>query len=173
MILMSKGVVVWLTGRPAAGKSTLASAVRARLGEHGCAACLLDGDAVRDALVPAPGYGEEARQQLYTTLGRLAAYLAGQGLVVLVPATAHRRAFRAEARALAPAFVEVYVSAPSEVCAGRDVKGLYAGARAGTLAGLPGVDATYEAPDAPDVVAAGGHDREAVERITATVLAAR
>jgi adenylylsulfate kinase len=170
---MSKGVVVWLTGRPAAGKSTLASTVRARLGELGCAACLLDGDAVRDALVPAPGYDEDARQGFYTTLARLAAYLAGQGLVVLVPATAHRRGFRAAARGLAPAFVEVYVSAPSDVCARRDAKGLYAGVQAGTLAGLPGVDAAYEEPDAPDVLAAGGHDREAVERIAAAVLAAR
>lgn len=169
---MSEGVVVWFTGRPSAGKSTLAGAVSARLGALGRAACVLDGDAVREALVPAPGYDEAARQGFYATLARLAAYLAGQGLVVLVPATAHRRAFRAEARALAPAFVEVYVSAPGDVCAGRDVKGLYAGVRAGALAGLPGVDAAYEEPDAPDVVATGGHDREAIDRIAAAVLAA-
>lgn len=170
---MSKGVVVWLTGRPSAGKSTLASAACARLGALGCAACVLDGDAVRAALVPAPGYDDDARQAFYATLARLAAYLAGQGLVVLVPATAHRRAFRAEARALAPAFVEVYVSAASDVCAGRDAKGLYAAAAAGAVSGLPGVDAAYEEPDAPDVVATGGRDREAVERIAAAVLAAR
>ena len=170
---MSTGVVVWLTGRPSAGKSTLASAACARLGALGCAACVLDGDAVRAALVPAPGYDDDARQAFYATLARLAAYLAGQGLVVLVPATAHRRAFREQARALAPAFIEVYVSAPSDVCAARDAKGLYAGARAGAVAGLPGADAAYEEPAAPDVVATGGHDHDAIERIAAVARAAR
>jgi adenylylsulfate kinase len=166
------GAVIWLTGRPAAGKSTLASAVRARLAELGRAACVLDSDLVRDALVPAPGYDDEGRLAFYTTLGRLAAYLAGQGLIVLVPATAHRRAFREYARAIAPAFVEVYVGASGEACAQRDVKGLYARARAGELAGLPGLDTAYEEPIAPDVVATGGHDRDAAERIVAAVLAA-
>jgi adenylylsulfate kinase len=167
-----RGAVIWLTGRPAAGKSTLASAVRARLDELGRAACVLDSDLVRAALVPAPGYDDQGRLAFYTTLGHLAAYLAAQGLIVLVPATANRRAFRERARAIAPAFVEVFVSAPSETCAQRDSKGLYARARAGALAGLPGVDAAYEEPEAPDVVAAGGRDREAVERIVAAALAA-
>jgi adenylylsulfate kinase len=134
---------------------------------------VLDGDAVREALVPPPGYDDDARQRFYATLARLAAYLAGQGLIVLVPATAHRRAFREAARACAPAFVEVYVSAPGHVCAGRDPKGLYAAVRTGALAGLPGVDAAYEEPAAPDVVATGGHDPEAIERIAAAALAAR
>jgi adenylylsulfate kinase len=165
------GVVIWLTGRPAAGKSTLASAVRARLAAQGHAACVLDSDLVRDALVPAPGYDDEGRLAFYATLARLAAYLAGQGLIVLVPATAHRRAFRDHARAIAPRFVEVYVSASGEACAQRDVKGLYARARTGELAGLPGVDAVYEEPIAPDIVAAGGHDREAAERIVTAALA--
>jgi adenylylsulfate kinase-like enzyme len=67
----------------------------------------------------------------------------------------------------------VYVSAASDVCAGRDAKGLYAAAAAGAVSGLPGVDAAYEEPDAPDVVATGGRDRDAVERIASAVLAAR
>lgn len=159
------GVVVWLTGRPAAGKSTLAREVRARLAATGQPACVLDSDEVRAALVPAPGYDEAAREGFYTTLGRLAGYLAGQGLIVLVPATASRRAFRDRARAIAPAFLEVYVSAASEECARRDVKGLYAGARAGRVRGLPGVDAAYEEPTDPDIVALGGHDRHAAEQI--------
>lgn len=166
------GVVVWLTGRPAAGKSTLADAVRARLAGLGRAACVLDSDLVRDALVPAPGYDDAGRLAFYTTLGRLAAYLASQGLIVLVPATAHRRAFRDRARSLAPAFIEVYVRASVEECAQRDPKRLYARVRAGEIAGLPGVDAGYEAPLAPDIVAAGGRDREAVDLIVAAVLAA-
>jgi adenylylsulfate kinase len=146
--------------------------VRARLAELGRAACVLDGDRVRDALVPAPGYDDEGRLAFYTTLGRLATYLAGQGLIVLVPATAHRRAFRDRARAVAPAFLEVYVSASGEACAQRDPKHLYARARAGEITGMPGMDAVYEEPIAPDIVATGGRDREAAERIVAAVLAA-
>lgn len=161
----AEGVVVWLTGRPAAGKSTLAGTVQERLREAGVQACMLDSDEVRAAMVPPPGYDDTAREQLYTTLGRLAAYLARQGLVVLVPATAHRRRFRAAAREAAPAFIEVYVSAPSEECAQRDIKGLYRAARAGEVHALPGLDMAYEEPEAPDITARGGHDAAAAERL--------
>jgi adenylylsulfate kinase len=168
----ARGLVIWLTGRPAAGKSTLAGAVHARLAALGRPSCVLDGDRVREALVPAPGYDEAGRAAFYATLGRLAAYLAGQGLIVLVPATAHRCAFRAAARAIAPAFLEVFVSASGDACAQRDVKGLYARARAGELAELPGVGPGYEEPEAPDLVAAGGHDAEAAALIVEAALAA-
>ena len=169
----AEGVVVWLTGRPAAGKSTLAGAVQGRLRAAGVPVCTLDSDEVRAAMVPPPGYGDTAREQFYATLGRLAAYLARQGQVVLVPATAHRRRFRAAAREAAPAFLEVYVSAPSEECARRDIKGLYQGARAGEVRGLPGLDMAYEAPEAPDITARGGHDAAAAERLADIILAGR
>ena len=114
------GVVVWLSGLPSSGKSTLARAVRERLGP---ASCILDGDDLRAALVPAPGYDAGARASFYATLANVAALLARQGLVVLVPATAHRRAFRDRARELAPAFVDVYVATAASECAARDPKG--------------------------------------------------
>src|SRR5262249_2375634 len=97
-----RGVVVWLTGLPRSGTPTLAEAVRAALAARGRATLVLDGDAVRAALVPSPGYDAAARDAFYATLARLAALAARQGLVVLVPATAHRRAYRDEARAVAP-----------------------------------------------------------------------
>src|SRR5262245_34057334 len=101
------GVVVWFTGLPASGKSTLARAVRKALRARAQDAVLLDGDQVRASLVPAPGYDEVGRGDFYESLARLAALLARQGLVVLVPATAHRAIFRQRARLLAPRFVEV------------------------------------------------------------------
>ncbi|WP_428261088.1 adenylyl-sulfate kinase [Haliangium sp.] len=167
--MTERGVVVWLTGRPAAGKSTLATATAARLRAQGRAVCVLDSDEVRAVLVPPPGYDERAREDFYRTLGRLAAYVANQGLVVLVPATANRRDYREWARTAAPAFVEVYVCASSDECARRDIKGLYAKARAGEVHGLPGVDAVYEEPEEPDVLVAGGHDLEGAERILAVI----
>ena len=119
------GAVVWVTGLPAAGKSTFARRLRDRLRAGGVAAAVLDGDAVRAALVPAPGYDPEGRAAFYETLGNLALALASDGLAVVVAATAHRRAFRDRVRARlssgaeagngAPRFVEVLVDAPPEV----------------------------------------------------------
>jgi adenylylsulfate kinase len=161
------GAVVWMTGLPASGKSTLARRLEARLRRAGTACLRLDGDEVRAALVPPPGFDEAGRAAFYATLGRLAALAARQGAVAIVAATAHRRAFRDAARALAPRFVEVLVDTPPEVCAARDPKGLWARARAGGAPDLPGAGPAYERPAAPDVVAAGGEDPAAIEAIAA------
>jgi adenylylsulfate kinase len=161
----SRGVVVWITGLPAAGKSTFSRRARTLLQRARVAVCVLDGDEVRDALVPRPGYTAEARAAFYETLARLAALLARQGLVVLVPATAHRAEYRAEARRLAPLYLEVWVQADELTVRGRDPKGLYAAAAAGRVADVPGVDARYEAPTHADVVAEGGQDQAALERL--------
>lgn len=159
------GVVVWLTGLPSSGKSTLARRVQGRLLAGSVACCVLDGDEVRASLVPAPGYDPGSRDAFYATLARLAALLARQGLVVIVPATAHRRAYRDDARALAPRFVEVLVDVPEIECARRDAKGLYAAATRGEAPDLPGSGAVYEPPLHPDIVARGGDDEPAAEAI--------
>jgi adenylylsulfate kinase len=163
---MSPGRVVWITGLPSAGKSTLAAKLHDRLREARVPSCLLDGDAVRDALVPHPGYDEASRDHFYETLGRLAALLASQDQIVLVAATAHRRAYRERARALAGRFLEVWVDVPLEECQRRDAKGLYAAHADGRLSTLPGEDATYEPPSNPDVVAHGGADSRALAELT-------
>src|SRR4051812_4077630 len=110
------GSVVWITGLPSSGKSTLAAAVHAELIALDAPTCTLDSDAVRAALVPSPGYSARERDDYYATLGHLAALLAAQGLTVLVPATSHRAAYRADARAWAPHFVEVHVRTPLDEC---------------------------------------------------------
>lgn len=161
---MSSGVVVWISGLPQSGKSTLASRLRTRLIRAGRSTIILDGDRVRDCLRPPLGYSTADRNHFYETLARLAAELARQGLVVLVPATAHRRAYRARARRLARRFVEVYLATPLHVCARRDRKNLYARALQ-TPIPLPGARETYEAPRKPDVVAEGGYDQTALEAI--------
>ncbi len=156
------GAVVWVTGLPASGKSTLARRLRDRLRASGVAAAVLDGDAVRGALVPTPGYDPAGRAAFYETLGNLALAIAADGLVAIVAATAHRRAFRDRVRARAPRFVEVLVDVPPATCAARDPKGLWAQARAGGAPELPGVVVAYERPLAPEVVAHGGEDAAAV-----------
>ncbi len=161
------GAVVWVTGLPASGKSTLARRLRDRLRAGGLPAAVLDGDAVRAALVPPPGYDPAARDAFYATLGNLALALAEQGLVAVVAATAHRRAFRDRVRARAPRFLEVLVDVPADVCAARDPKGLWASARAGEAPERPGAGREYERPLAPEVVAHGGADEAAVESAAA------
>lgn len=155
---MTLGHVAWVSGLPSAGKSTFAGRALASLQESGIPACLLDGDAVRACLVPALGFSPADRAHFYATLANLAALLARQGLVVLVAATAHARAFREQARSVAPAFVEVWVDTPLEECTLRDAKGLYAAARAGSAQGVPGAQEIYEPPLAAEVVAHGGLD---------------
>jgi adenylylsulfate kinase len=162
---MTAGVVVWITGLPSSGKSTFARAAVEEMTRHGTPVCTLDGDEVREALVGSFAYTPEGRAGFYESIARLAALLAAQGLVVVVPATAHRRAFRERAKALAPAFLEVLVDTPLEECARRDTKGLYQAQKAGRVTELPGADAPYEAPGAPDVVARGGHDSRAVAEL--------
>lgn len=157
------GIVVWLTGLPQSGKSTLARRVRDRLAPRR-ACVLLDSDEVR-AAVGAGSYGAGDRDAFYRMLAGLAALLARDGHVVLVAATAPRRAHRDAARAAAPAFAEVWVRTPLADCEARDAKGLYARARRGDAPDLPGLGAAYEPPAAPDIVADGGHDAAAASAI--------
>jgi adenylylsulfate kinase len=163
------GMVIWFTGLPASGKSTLAREVRERLLDRGKTPCLLDSDVIRQVTAPLLGYSDEGRDAFYEALAGLAAELASQGLVVLVAATAHRSAYRERARSLAPRFLEVWVTTPVDVCRLRDGKGLYAG-EPGVTSALPGVGTVYEEPVHPDIRADGGRDRAAASAIVDSVL---
>jgi len=156
------GTVVWFTGLPASGKSTLAERVRERVG-----GILLDSDAMREVL-EADNYTD--RDSFYHRLGALAALLARQGHIVLVAATAPRRKHRDDARVLAPRFVEVYVTTPLVECERRDPKHLYASARAGHAPLFPGIGVPYEPPPAPELTATGGKDDAAVVAIERRVV---
>ena len=162
--MRTRGAVVWFTGLPASGKSTLARRVRDAL----CEGVILDSDELH-AVLGTEAYAHAERDAFYGVLGRLASMLARDGQLVRVAATAPCRAHREAARALAPCFLEVYVRTPLETCAVRDPKGLYARARAGDAPDLPGVGAPYEPPLAPDAIADGGHDDVATETIVALV----
>jgi adenylylsulfate kinase len=161
------GAIVWFTGLPASGKSTLARRVHAHFVATGRTSVLLDGDELRDVL-DAHAYELADRERFYRSLAALAALLANQGLVVLVAATAPRRQDRDRARAQVVGdgvFVEVWVKTPLSECAARDPKGLYARARRGDAKELPGVGVAYEPPLGPEVIADGGLDDTAVAAI--------
>ncbi len=151
----SAGAVVWLTGVPSSGKSTIARELWAELRRRGLAACLLDGDEVRARLHPPPGYDDASRERFYATLADLAALLASQALVVVVAATAHRREYRDRARRAAGRFLEVHVRCDPALAAARDDKGLYRRASRGEVSQVPGADLPYEEPESPEVVVDG------------------
>lgn len=146
------GPVIWLTGPPASGKSTLAEILAVRLAEEGRAVEILDTDVLRKVLTPRPTYGDEERDWFYDVLARLAGLLSGHGITVLVAATAHRRAYRERARLRLPRFAEVYVRCSLEACRRRDPKGLYARARRGGTSTLPGAQEPYEEPRRPEAI---------------------
>ncbi len=152
--------VVWMTGLPSAGKSTLAT----RLQQLLAGAIVLDGDEVRQA-IDMHGYDPVARDSFYRVLARLAALVARQRVIAIVAATSPSRTHRAFAREVAPRFIEVFVDTPLAECARRDTKGLYAAARTGGVANLPGDGAAYECPTSPDVIAHGGEDAGAIAAI--------
>ncbi len=145
--------VVWLTGRPGAGKSTLAALLRERLGARDIASAVLDGDAVRQGLSRDLGFSAADRAENVRRVGEVARLMADAGLVVIVALISpHRDARRAvRDRFAAGEFFEVFVDTPLEVAQERDSKGLYARARRGELTDFTGLDAPYEAPDAPDL----------------------
>jgi adenylylsulfate kinase len=149
---------VWLTGLPSAGKTTLATALAARLRAEGVTGIeQLDGDEVREFLTKGLGFSREDRDTNVLRIGWVAATLAKHGVLVLASVISPYAETRAGVRALheerGATFVEGHVATPVEVCSERDVKGLYAKQRAGEMTGLTGVDAPYEAPtDAAAVI---------------------
>jgi adenylylsulfate kinase len=158
------GAIVWFTGLPASGKTTLAEHTRARLASLGRPAIVLDGDALRDVL-GARSYGGDDRDELYRVLADLAVMIARQDAIVLVAATAPRRAHRERARRVPARFFEVWIRTSRAACEQRDPKQLYARARRGEITTLPGVGVPFEVPEHPDVVAEGGQDDTAVAAI--------
>jgi adenylylsulfate kinase len=149
----TSGATVWFTGLPSAGKTTLATALAARLRADGRRVEILDGDAVRPVLSPELGYSKADRDANVARIGWVADVLARNGVLVLAsvvsPFAAARDGVRAVHDSSGTPFLEVHVATPVAVCAERDVKGLYARQRAGGMDGLTGIDGEYEAPATP------------------------
>lgn len=145
-----------MTGLSGAGKSTIAEALAARLRGDGHAVEILDGDEVREYLSKGLGFSREDRDTNIRRIGFVASLLARNGVTVISAAIAPFADTRAEVRALherdGTAFMETHVATPVEVCADRDVKGLYAKQKAGEMSGLTGVDDPYEPPAHPEIV---------------------
>lgn len=148
---MKKGLVVWFTGLPSAGKTTLSKEVFRRLRGEVKKMALLDGDVMRRRICSDLGFSAADRQENVRRIGDLARRMAESGRVVLAPVIAPYRDSREAVRRRVSNFVEVYVNAPLAVCERRDVKGLYKKARRGEIEHMTGVDDPYEPPLNPEV----------------------
>ena len=148
-----RGCCVWLTGLSSAGKSTIAQVLSAHLDARGRTVTLLDGDVVRTHLSKGLGFSKEDRDTNVRRIGFVASEIVRHGGIAVVAVVSPYDATRNEVRDMIgrESFVLVHVATPLEVCAQRDVKGLYAKARRGELKGLTGIDDPYEAPVAPDI----------------------
>ncbi len=148
-----RGAVIWLTGLPASGKSTLAMQLERRLFERGLSAYVLDGDNVRAGLCSDLGFSPDDRRENVRRVGEVAALFADAGTIAIAAFISPYRSDRERARRTAGAvFHEIYVRADASVCESRDPKGHYRQARAGALADFTGISGEYEEPLEPELV---------------------
>lgn len=156
----SGGFAILVTGLPAAGKTTLGTALAAELsGRFGRAVTLLDGDEVRKLLSSELGFSREHRRLNVLRHGYIAAEIAKHGGIAICSLIAPYESDRAEMRRRVSrrgSFVEIYLSTPLAECIRRDPKGLYARARAGELRHMTGIDDPYEPPPRPELKLDGG-----------------
>ena len=147
-----RGFTLWFTGLSGAGKTTIAEIVEKELRERGRRVEVLDGDIVRTNLSKGLTFSREDRNTNVLRIGFVANLLTRNGVGVIVSAISPFKEVRDQVRRRIIDFVEVFVDAPLEVCAERDVKGLYKKAFSGEIPQFTGVSDPYEAPNAPDLV---------------------
>jgi len=154
-----KGFTLWFTGLSGAGKTTVSGIVEAELRDRGSRVELLDGDVVRENLSKGLGFSKEDRDTNIRRIAFVADLLSRNGVPVITAAISPYRELRDEARELmGDRFIEVFVKASVEVCAERDVKGLYEKAFKGEIKEFTGVSDPYEPPLNPELTLDTEHD---------------
>jgi adenylyl-sulfate kinase len=160
--------ILWFTGLPGSGKTTLSLELERALFGRGFQACVLDGDNIRHGLSEDLGFSAADRSENIRRVGEVAKLFAGAGMVVITAFISPYRADRERVRAIGGGlFHEVFIDAPVEVCERRDPKGHYAKARRGEIPFFTGVSAPYEPPPNPDlrIDTARWSVQESVERL--------
>ncbi|MCW8141160.1 MAG: adenylyl-sulfate kinase [Planctomycetota bacterium] len=163
------GRVVWITGLPGAGKSTIARHVHRALRAAGRPTAYLDGDAVRAACGADLGYDPDARLRNALRVARLCRMLALQGLDVVCATVSLFHAVHRWNRERLPGYVEVLVRARGETLRRRDQKGLYSGAAGGARVDVPGLDQAAELPTAPHLIVDNDDEGDAARAAGAVI----
>jgi adenylylsulfate kinase len=153
-LLHQKGVVLWFTGLPSSGKSTLAHCLEEKLYKAGHLTYVLDGDNIRHGLNKNLGFSPQDREENIRRIGHVAQLFADAGIIAMTAFISPYRSDREKARSLMPAgsFIEIYVQVSLPVAESRDVKGLYKKARLGEIKEFTGVSAPYEEPEHAELV---------------------
>jgi bifunctional enzyme CysN/CysC len=146
--------ILWFTGLPASGKSSIARLVEGRLYAAGCHTYMLDGDNIRHGLTRDLGFTDADRVENIRRIGEVAKLFVDAGLIVLCAFISPFRAERQLVRELVGdgEFIEIFVDTPLEECVRRDPKGLYAKAQSGAISNFTGIDSPYEPPETPELV---------------------
>ena len=151
-----RGCVVWLTGLPGSGKTTIARAVEKELKQQGFRVEVLDGDEVRRWLSPKEGFTREDREIHLRRVAHVAKLLARNGVIVLCSFVSPYKKIRREVRKIIESenipFIEVYVKCSLEECIKRDPKGLYKRALSGKIKHMTGIDDLYEEPERAELI---------------------
>jgi len=149
-----KGAVLWFTGLPSSGKSTIAVELQAMLFQRGCQVYVLDGDNIRHGLNKNLGFSPEDRTENIRRISEVAKLFAQAGFLVVTSFISPYRADRQAARDLLEPgdFLEVFIKTSVEECEKRDPKGLYKKARSGEIKQFTGISAPYEEPENPEII---------------------
>lgn len=173
-ILKQRSKVLWMTGLSGSGKSTIAEHLEARLHQEGFLTQVLDGDNIRSGINKNLSFSPEDRKENIRRIAEVTKLFVNCGIITLNSFISPTIAIREEAKEIIGSenFLEIYINTPLEVCEARDVKGLYAKARAGKIKGFTGIDAPYEAPINPalEVLTKDQTIEESVEQIYKFIL---
>ena len=151
-LLKQKGIVLWMVGLSGSGKSTLARAVEKHLHAAGHLTVLLDGDNLRTGVNKNLAFTEEDRKENVRRSAEVSKLFMNNGTVTICSLISPTEEIRQQARdIIGEGYVEVFINCPLEVCEERDVKGIYALARAGKIKNFTGIDSPFDAPTNPDI----------------------
>ena len=165
-----RSFVLWFTGLSGSGKSTVAHAVEEQLYQMSCRTFVFDGDNVRHGLCSDLGFGEEDRKENIRRIGEMTNLFVQAGVIAMTAFISPFRSERSRVRGLFESgeFIEVYCDCSLETCEDRDVKGLYAKARAGLIPNYTGISSPYEVPESAEIVV--NTDRETLDKSVGIVL---
>jgi len=151
--MQQKGLVIWITGLPCSGKTSLGKGLEEKLTQLGYVSCLLDGDEIRKGINRDLGFSEEDRKENIRRVSEISRLLINRGIISINCFVSPAIEIRAIARDIIGKehFVEIFLSTPVKVCKRRDFKGMYKKAERGEIKNFTGIDAPYEKPKNPDI----------------------